>query len=71
MRHFRRALVLLGGASLAVSPAAAAPIERNSKTAEEVNSIGSGDWIGIVGALLVVALAAVAAFGDDDAPVSP
>jgi len=76
MTPIRKSLAALAGATLALStvaasPAMAAPVERSAQSAEETNEIGSKAWIGIIAALLVVALAAIAAFDDNDSPVSP
>ncbi|MCT2559357.1 hypothetical protein N0B51_10240 [Tsuneonella sp. YG55] len=71
MKYIRRMLAGLVGASIVMSPAYAAPATRSSEAAEESSSLSSGTWIGIIGALLVVALAAIAAFDDNDEPVSP
>lgn len=72
MKTFKILMAGLGAASLAVaSSASAAPVRASADTAEESNAMG-GNWVAIIGVLLVVALAAIAAFGDDDeSPVSP
>ncbi len=75
MKLIGKTLAAFAGATLAVSPVMAAPLERTSQSAEEAGEMGGGGgaWIGILAAALVVALAAIAAFdGDsDDSPVSP
>lgn len=65
MTLLKKTLAGLAVASLAISPAVAAPTDRGSPAVEDANAMG-GDWLGILGAILVVALAAFAAFGDDD-----
>ncbi len=72
MKIIGKTLTTFAGAMLAVSPVMAAPVERASQSAEEANEMGGGAWLGIIGAALVVALAAIAAFDDNgDNPVSP
>lgn len=71
MKVLKSALVGLAGASLLMAPAASAAPVRNAESANEANSLG-GSWLAIIGVALVVALAAIAAFGDDDdKPTSP
>ena len=70
MKLIRNALVGIAGISLAASPVLAAPSDRGSEAVTESSEMG-GTWVGILGVALVVALAAIAAFGGDDDPVSP
>lgn len=71
MKFARNFFLGLAGASLAVSPAIAAPAGRSAEPVEDANSIETTGWIGIIGVILVVALAVIAATNDDDNPVSP
>lgn len=72
MKIVKNILAGVAVATLVASPAVAAPTARASQGAEETSEMGGGNWVGILGALLVVALAAVAAFGGgNDDPVSP
>lgn len=72
MKVMKNVLAGLAVATLVASPAVAAPSARASQGAEQFSDMGGGNWVGIIGAILVVALAAVAAFGGgEDDPVSP
>lgn len=71
MKISHRLLAGLAAASLAATPALA-ETNRAAAPAEDTSEIGGGaSWLAIGGMILVIALAAIAAFGDDDEfPVS-
>lgn len=56
----------LAAASLAATPALAETNRASAPTEDASEMGGSGAWIAIAGVILVVALAALAAFDDDD-----
>ena len=70
MQIARNMLIGLVGVSMAASPVVAAPVERSSQGAEEVNDFGGTGLIFLIAAI-AVAILAVVAFNDDDDPVSP
>lgn len=70
MKLTRNLFVALAGASLAITPAYAAPVQRASQDAEDGADLSSTGWIFALAALAVAVLAVVA-FNNDDDPVSP
>lgn len=69
MKLSHQLLAGLAAASLAATPALAET--RASAPTEDASEMGGGGaWIAIAGVILVVALAALAAFDDDDVPIS-
>lgn len=71
MKHAKYLLAGVAAASLAATPALAAPTARASAPAEKANGIEGGALFAVIGVIAVIALGVVAATNGDDTPASP